>query len=282
MKLVNATVSLYRVPTHMKQPISNALQRIEAVELVVVRLFADNGVDGWGYTYTIGKGGSAIKCILETELVPLVMGENPLNSERIWQKLWWVCRVISRAGITTMGIAAIDNALWDLKGKHFGEPLYRLLGGYRDRVPAYAMDSGWMDLSLEEMKSLSKKLVKEGFKGVKIKVGRESSEQDLERVKEARSAVGNNVQVMIDANGRFTIDEATRLTNLLKDFDISWFEEPFTTINPKLMLYCAPNPPFPLLSARVSTQSMNLKTISSKRRSISYSLTQGGWGLPSG
>lgn len=248
MRIVKAMVSLYRIVPYEEgqEPHADAVQVVEAVEAVVVRLFTDRDVDGLGLTYTIGRGGAAIKCILEKELVPLVIGEDPLNSERIWQKLWWACHWVGRTGITTMGIAAVDNAIWDLKGKCFGEPLYRLLGGCRDKVPAYVTDSGWINLPLEEVKSSSRKFVEAGFKGVKIKVGRDKAEEDLERVSEVRKVVGSGVEVRIDANHKFTIDEAVRRANLLKDLDISWFEEPLESSHPQAHATLRSKSPIPI------------------------------------
>ncbi len=226
MRFTGAELAIYEIPPHLGEPFSDAVQRVALVEVISLSLLTDTGDDGWGFTYTIGRGGSAIRSLLADEFLPLLPRMHPLDHERILRTLWTASRWIGRTGLTMMALAALDNALWDLKGKHFGEPLYRLLGGHTTKVPIYASDAGWMNLSLDEMKRRAVRFSEEGFQGVKLKVGRETLQEDVERVRVARETIGDAVPLMIDANAKFALPDAMRLAHELSPFGIAWFEEP--------------------------------------------------------
>ncbi|MBU0595328.1 mandelate racemase/muconate lactonizing enzyme family protein [Candidatus Bipolaricaulota bacterium] len=226
MELTSADLSTYRIPPHLPEPFSDAVQQVVDVELIAVDLHTDSDVSGWGFTYTIGRGGSAIRALLADDLLPLLAGMHPLDHERAGQRLRQASRWVGRAGLAMMAIGAVDTALWDLKGRHAGEPLYRLLGGCRQSVPIYASDAGWMNLPREEMTRRAREFAEAGFAGIKLKVGREAQAEDVAWVRAAREAVGDAVPLMIDANGKFAVHEAVSLAHALRDADITWFEEP--------------------------------------------------------
>lgn len=226
MRLTAAEITTYRVPPHLPEPFADAVQRVADVELISVELHTDSDVTGWGFTYTIGRGGSAIRSLLADDLLPLLAGMHPLDYERIGQRLRQASRWVGRTGLTMMAIGAVDIALWDLKGRYVGEPLYQLLGGCRQSVPICASDAGWMNLSGEEMIRRARELADAGFQGIKLKVGRQTVDQDVAWVEAARAAVGDSVPIMIDANGKFAVHEAVSLSYALRETSIAWFEEP--------------------------------------------------------
>ena len=234
MRLTSADLAVYRIPSHLATPFSDAVQSVAMVEVISLHLLASTGEMGWGFTYTIGRGGSAIRSLLADEFLPLLASMHPLDHERILRTLWTASRWIGRTGLTMMALAAIDNALWDLKAKHFGEPLHRLLGGHACKVPIYASDAGWLNLSLDEMKRRAAEFGEAGFRGVKLKVGRETLAKDVAWIRAARETVGEEVPLMIDANGAFTLPDAMQLAHALEPLGIAWFEEPVHCDQPAL------------------------------------------------
>ena len=149
-----------------------------------------------------------------------------MNDGTRWTRcppLQWV----GRGGIVTLAIGAVDVALWDIKAKAAGQPLWQLLGGGEKKILAYNTDGGWLNWPLETLVSDCRRCVEEdGFKGVKIKVGSPNIGRDIERVAAAREAVGPDVMLAVDANGRLDLPTAIRFGRYLAEFDVLWFEEP--------------------------------------------------------
>ena len=170
-----------------------------------------------------------VDCIVHS-FGPLLIGEDPREVLALWEKLhkqseiYWV----GRAGITHLALGAIDIALWDLKAKAAGQPLWKLLGGSASKkVEAYNTDGGWLNWSLETMVSDCKRLVEEeGYRAVKLKVGGPNPREDLRRVEAVRNALGPDIRIMTDANGRWSLPQAIQTAGRLVDFDIAWIEEP--------------------------------------------------------
>jgi L-alanine-DL-glutamate epimerase-like enolase superfamily enzyme len=137
-------------------------------------------------------------------------------------------QLVGRAGITHLAQGAIDIALWDLKAKEAGVPLWKLLGGSASKkVEAYNTDGGWLNWPLKTVVADCKRLVEEeGFRAVKLKVGGPSPQEDLRRVEAVRYALGQEVRIMTNANGRWNLPQAIQTAGRLADFDITWIEEP--------------------------------------------------------
>jgi L-alanine-DL-glutamate epimerase-like enolase superfamily enzyme len=224
VKIRDVETALYRIPPH--RPIHDAIQQFETMELVTATIRTESGAEGVGFTYTIGRGGRAVKALLDTEMVPLLMGEDAVATERVWEKLWWGLHWVGRGGIFSLAQSAVDIALWDLKAHAAQTPLATLLGGFRDRVPTYNTDGGWLNHSTEELVSEASEKVEQGFGGIKVKVGKESLREDVERVSAVREEIGPDVPLMVDANMCFTAAEAVRRGRAFEPFDLFWFEEP--------------------------------------------------------
>ena len=197
---------------------------IRHFELVTVRVRAADGVEGLGYTYTVGPGAAAIRALLG-DLAPLVRGQDAERIEQIWQRLWWGCHYVGRGGLAAFAISAIDIALWDLRARRRGVPLWRLLGGHHPRVKAYA---GGIDLQfpLDRLLRQADENLGRGFRAIKMKVGRPRLREDVERVRAMRERLGPDVPLMVDANMRWTADEAIRAARALAGHDVFWLEEP--------------------------------------------------------
>ncbi len=194
-------------------------------EVILAELETECGRTGYGYTYTIGSGGAAIKALIARDLQPILVGADASRIEQIWERMWRCMHYVGRGGLVAFAMSALDIALWDLKGKREGLPLWKLLGGYSNRVRAYA---GGIDLQLSpgEMIEQTRRNLREGFRAIKIKVGRDRLSEDVERLRAVRECVGPDIPVMIDANMRYTVERAIRAAQAFKPFDVFWFEEP--------------------------------------------------------
>ena len=186
-----------------------------------LQVFTDEGITGIGPT----RGGALSKVLIEDMLTPYVIGEDPLNSERIWEKMYWASLQYGRRGAAVSAISAIDIAIWDLKGKILNQPVHRLLGGHRDTVPSYGSGIN-LNYTREELVKEMTDYVKSGFKIVKMKIGGRDPVDDLERVKLVRDAIGPNVDLALDVNNGWSIKTAIRMAKKLEEYDIYWLEEP--------------------------------------------------------
>jgi L-alanine-DL-glutamate epimerase-like enolase superfamily enzyme len=194
-------------------------------ELVTVRLRDGDGAEGTGYTYTVGAGGDAIRSLIDRELKPRLIGEDASLIEALWQKMWWTLHYGGRGGQASSAISAVDIALWDLKARKAGLPLWRLLGGFDAKVPCYA---GGIDLDfpLEKLLRQTDDNLAKGFRAIKMKVGRKRLGEDVERVAKMREHLGADFPLMADANMRWGVDEAIRAARALQPYQLVWLEEP--------------------------------------------------------
>jgi L-alanine-DL-glutamate epimerase-like enolase superfamily enzyme len=198
---------------------------IAAFELVTVRIRDADGAEGVGYTYTVGTGGAAVHALIERDLTPLLVGRDAESIEALWQAMWWGLHYGGRGGAQALAISAVDIALWDLRARRQGMPLWRLLGGFDPRVPCYA---GGIDLDLPVpalIRQTDANLAR-GFRAIKMKVGRPSLADDVERVRAMRAHLGPGAPLMVDANMRWSADEAIRAARAFASFDLVWLEEP--------------------------------------------------------
>lgn len=163
-------------------------------------------------------------------LKPAVVGEDPLNIQRIWDQMYWRCFNVGRKGLPIIAMSHIDIGLWDIIGKKLKTPVYKLLGGFRDRVPGYGSGGG-ISLSQEELVTEQMSYVAEGFKAVKMKLGRRDPREDIERVKAVRAAIGPDIDLMVDANNGWSVNNAMRMAKRIEHFDVRWLEEPVVAEN---------------------------------------------------
>jgi L-alanine-DL-glutamate epimerase-like enolase superfamily enzyme len=198
---------------------------MRAFELNTVRVRDADGAQGVGYTFTVGRNGAAIDAILSREIPEIMEGEDSGNIERLWQKAWWALHYGGRGGPTVLAISALDMALWDLKARRAGLPLWKALGGYDPRVPCYAGGID-LDLPLDKLLRQTDDNLGKGFRAIKMKVGRPDLFEDVERVKEMRGHLGAGFPLMVDANMKWSVDGAIRAARALQPYDLTWLEEP--------------------------------------------------------
>ena len=197
---------------------------------VVVRIQTDAGVTGWAYSSfgTITGGPRALEAILQNEIKPVLLGKDPAYPKRIRADLWRALEYAGVQGIAQFAIAAADIAIWDIIGKAAGMPVYKMIGANADRMPVYNM-CGWYyenDNDLSQFKRQIADACDEGFHAVKIKVGRDSLDDDIRRIEAARQIAGKGRPIMVDANQKFNVNEAIRRGRIYQQMGCYWFEEP--------------------------------------------------------
>lgn len=219
MKITRITTEAFRWPRH--KPISNGLHTYTHSGLGLVKIETDEGITGIG----LGSEGAIAEATIR-HLTPMLIGEDPIDVERLWHKMW-VPKLIGRRGMTTRAISAIDIGLWDIRAKVAGMPLYKMLGGFRDRVPTYIAGGYYEEgKGLRELADEMIVNVEMGARAIKMKIGGVSIREDVERVKTVREAVGPDVKVLVDANCAYRYYEAIRIAKRIEEFDVYWFEEP--------------------------------------------------------
>jgi L-alanine-DL-glutamate epimerase-like enolase superfamily enzyme len=223
-RIASIEPGFYRIP--LPEVLTDSMHgEMRAFELNTVRLRDADGAEGVGYTFTVGRNGAAIDAILTREFPEIMANEEADHVERLWQKAWWATHYGGRGGPTVLALSAFDMALWDLKAKRAGLPLWNYLGGFDPRVPCYA---GGIDLELPLDKLLAQtdgNLAK-GFRAIKMKVGRKRLAEDVERVRAMREHLGEGFPLMVDANMKWTVDEAIRAARAFQPYDLTWVEEP--------------------------------------------------------
>ncbi len=223
-KIKRVDTGLYRIP--LETVLSDSTHgTMTHFELIAVRIYNDDGAEGMGYTFTVGANGSAIREQIVRDLTPVLVGQEADRIESLWQRMWWKLHYGGRGGSAAFAISAVDTALWDLKARMRDEPLWRLLGGNDANVPCYA---GGIDLQfpLEQLLAQTQSNLGKGFRAIKMKVGRPKLSEDVERVRAMREMLGADFPLMVDANMRWTVDEAVRAARNLQDLNVYWLEEP--------------------------------------------------------
>jgi L-alanine-DL-glutamate epimerase-like enolase superfamily enzyme len=223
-RIVEFDAGHYRIP--LEVPLSDSTHGVmSAFELITVRVRDSDGAEGVGYTYTTGRNGAAIHSILSKEIAEIVKGDDAERIEHLWNKVWWGLHYGGRGGPSVLAQSAFDIALWDLKAKRARLALWKLLGGNDPNVPCYA---GGIDLDLDAaalIKQTDENLAK-GFRAIKMKVGRERMSEDVAKIAAMRSHLGDGFPLMVDANMKWTADEAIRRARAFQPYDLVWLEEP--------------------------------------------------------
>lgn len=210
-------VTSFVVPT--KTPEADGTLRWDSTTLVLVEARSGN-VRGYGYTYA----DKATAALIHDRLIPLVTGREALGVSASWLVMMQAVRNLGRSGITAMAVAAVDNALWDLKARLLELPLVTLLGQIRQGVQVYG-SGGFTSYSTDELQDQLSGWASQGIRRVKMKVGT-SPEDDPFRVQAARDAIGPGVELFVDANGAYSRKQALAMAGPFAASGVSWFEEP--------------------------------------------------------
>jgi D-galactarolactone cycloisomerase len=208
----------------LSQPFAYSRAWYDTRMAMVVEIETDAGLVGWGECYGPARMTSAV---VKT-IAPWLIGQDPLCTDVLWQDIYARLRDHGQKGVVIQGLSGIDIALWDIKGKHFGVPVHRLMGGARrTEVQAYATGL-YRAKSGDPLRYLAEEAAgyaAEGFKAVKLKVGFGVAE-DAAVTRAVRAAIGPDVALMVDANHAFDAVAAIRLGRMIEEHDIGWYEEP--------------------------------------------------------
>jgi L-alanine-DL-glutamate epimerase-like enolase superfamily enzyme len=234
MKIVRVTATPLNVPLHIKLVGADHKSSLSGC---YVEVETDDGLIGHGLTGITEE--NVIAEIVNGVAGAAILGDDPLAHERIWDKLYWTLMPRGQTGYAAHALAAIDVALWDIKGKAFGQPVWRLLGGAHPRVPVYAT-FGFGFFDRDQLAAAAKLWVSQGFRRLKMTVGNEALRrrdhrpimdvirEDAARVAAVREAVGPDVELFIDGNCNLDLYHATKLVELVQPYGIAFFEEPIT------------------------------------------------------
>jgi L-alanine-DL-glutamate epimerase-like enolase superfamily enzyme len=205
---------------------TDAIQSFVSQETPIVRIVDRDGAIGVGYSYTIGTGGSSVMALLRDHLLPPLIGRDAASVESIWRDLFFSTHATTVGAITSLALAAVDSALWDLRCRRAGLPLPMAAGGAKASLPLYTTEGGWLHLEPAALIDDALAAKARGFGGAKIKIGRPHVAEDVARLSAVRDAVGADWDIMTDANQGFSLPEAIRRARHLEALDIAWFEEP--------------------------------------------------------
>lgn len=222
--VVAAEAWLCDIPVETKR--TDAVQSFTKQETIYVRLETADGLIALGYSYTIGTGGRAVLEMLRGGMLEAVVGTDAERPENVWYAAFTSTRATTVGAITSLALAAIDTAVWDGRSRRSGVPLWMLAGGSSPSIPVYDTEGGWLHLSPDELVSQARASQERGLHGAKIKVGSPRPHDDLARLSAVREAVGDDFDIMIDANQSLTTADAIRRARLFEPFDPYWFEEP--------------------------------------------------------
>ena len=222
MKITDITVTnlLYEYPQERRFQYAGGVSTGRLTSLVRVK--TDEGVEGIGSAYS---NPDMVRCVVEGNLKDVLIGDNPAEIGALWSKMYKITRWYGRKGAAMSALGAVDTALWDIRGKTLGEPIYKMLGAQRDSVPAYASALLWKQdpgaLAVE-----AARYVESGYRAVKMRLGR-NWDYDLKAVRTVRDAIGPDVRLMVDGSMRYTPPFALRIVRELEAVGAFWFEEPF-------------------------------------------------------
>jgi len=193
---------------------------------VIARIRTDEGIEGLGYTMLVGgDGASSVRAYLQDNLVPRLIGEDPLQISKLWQKMYDSDRGIRKKGIPMYALSAIDIGLWDVLGKSVGRPLWQLWGGAADGLPVYG-GGGFLSYTVADLVKEAEATFAIGSRHYKMKVGLPDTIEDAKRVAALRKAIGDSAKLLVDANQRLDVHTNVRLAKLIEPYDIFWYEEP--------------------------------------------------------
>ncbi|MFV0405682.1 MAG: mandelate racemase/muconate lactonizing enzyme family protein [Propioniciclava sp.] len=221
------SVTVHLVGMPVPGGLADATRTVGSIGYTVVRVLTTCGIEGIGVTYH-EVGGAATKSLIDTAIGPQLIGRNPFDTEVLWNEFFAYLRGVGRKGLALAALSAVDIALWDIKGKALGLPLYQLFGGGRTSVPVYA-SGGWTSYNDGQLIDEAQLMLDRGYRTIKIKVGVEGGTnpaRDVARVQKLREAVGPDVRILLDANNCWDAATAVRFANRVAPFDPFLIEEP--------------------------------------------------------
>lgn len=212
-------------PTSDAKVLTGRQKPLTEIAFLVAEISTDAGYEGIGFSYAKRAGGPGMFAHAR-EIAGELIGEDPNDTARLWDKLVWAGASMGRSGLATQAVAAFDIALWDLKAKRANLPLAKLLGAHRNTVRCYNTSGGYLSTSIEQVLENAESSLSRGIGGIKIKVGQPDTKEDLRRVEAVREHLGDSFPMMIDANQQWDRATAQRVGRALEQLGLTWIEEP--------------------------------------------------------
>ena len=220
-----ADVVVHRLSVPLPRPVRTARHDHAHADTVVVEMRGDGGLVGSGYCFAFGARRAAALAALVEDVADLYRGRSAAPQAR-FAEAWRAMHFIGHTGLAVMALSAVDTACWDLAARGAGQPLFRYLGGDRTRVPTYASAGLWIDYSVDELLREAEAFRAQGHRAMKLRVGRADPEEDVERVRILRDALGGDAALLADVNQGWDEPTAIRIGRRLEAHDLYWLEEP--------------------------------------------------------
>ncbi|TDD49551.1 mandelate racemase/muconate lactonizing enzyme family protein [Nonomuraea terrae] len=215
---LDQAVSDAKVATGRQRPLTQ-------IDVLTCEIVTDDGLTGLGFSYTT-RAGCRAQFAHAKEIAENLLGEDPSDIGRLYDRLLWAGASVGRSGAATQAIAAADTALWDVKARRAGLPLAKLLGAHRDAVRVYNTSGGYLQAPIEEVKERAAASLADGIGGIKIKVGQPDMREDSRRLAAVREHIGADTPLMVDANQQWDRQAALRFGRAVEELGLVWIEEP--------------------------------------------------------
>lgn len=229
MRIVRLTTDHLRVPFGKPARVSLSDPKPagpDAVEVILVHIETDTGARGLGFAYTLGPGAGAVRALIDTELSPLVVGEDPRDTDRLFSRAEARFRASGFVGLVARAYCALDVALWDIKGRAAGVPLAQLLGNAKPAAAFVVSDAATLGRDAADALKAAKPYLKQGAVGVRVEIGAGDVQADADRVRAIQDGLGEDAWVAVAAEGRFDLSTALALTHFFEDVGVDVFEDP--------------------------------------------------------
>ncbi len=227
MRISKMTTQCVDLP--LETVVRTPMHDIASVSCLLVRLSTDEGLEGEGLAFCFGKERLRVLDAMVKALSPQVVGADAFMTDAIWNAMFRSLNFFGQAGIAVMAMAPIDIACWDIVGKAVGQPLHRLFGGHRTRVPLYASGGLFLSSGPDDLVREAEGFLDQGFKAMKLRLGALPVAKNMERVEAVRAAIGPDTCLMVDVNQGLSVSEAIRLGRALEPYGLTWYEEPIPT-----------------------------------------------------
>jgi L-alanine-DL-glutamate epimerase-like enolase superfamily enzyme len=225
MKITALRTQVVHLP--IDPPIVTAiLGSIRSADCVLTFLDTDEGLTGEGLVFSINNRRLSVIHDMVRSLAELVVGTDPRLGGSLNARAWKELNFLGYEGVSVIGLAAVDNALWDLRGKSAGLNIAHLIGACRASVPTYASGGLWLGSSIDALQNEASSFVDRGFRAMKTRVGPTDPVRMVERVRAVRDAIGPHIGLMVDANQQMSVKQAIRIGRMMEELNLTWFEEP--------------------------------------------------------
>lgn len=215
---------IYRASTSLNKPISDATHTLTEISFLVLKIRLENGIVGESYMLSFQYSPNAIIGAFQ-DMLPVIKGYKANETGLVSKKLDDLSEYFGNQGLLRWAQAAINIAMWDAWGKYLNLPVHQILGTHKQKIPMYG-SGGWLSYTIDELIDEVSDYANRGFKAVKVKVGSPKITKDIERLKLVREAVGDEIDIMMDANQGMDLPSAIKLAVAAKDLNVNWFEEP--------------------------------------------------------